>query len=176
MKGRETEMIFVTGPLFSGKQDYIMRTLGWSETDFLEKAVRDVQDLAAEAAEAVEIVEAVGAVEIAEAAEAVGAAEAAGAVEIAEATGAVGASPSPLDALQEKLESLADRLSQKEVVIATETGCGVIPIDPRERRNREAAGRLSCLLAERAQTVVRVCCGIPQVLKSSEHANRCKKM
>ena len=120
-------MIFVIGPLFSGKQDYIMQALGWSETDFLEKAVRDVQNLAAEAAEAVET------------------------------------SHSPLDDLQEKLRSLADRLSQKEVVIATETGCGVIPLDPRERRNREAAGRLSCLLAERAETVVRICCGIPQV-------------
>ena len=48
-------MIFVIGPLFSGKQDYIMQALGWSETDFLEKAVRDVQNLAAEAAEAVEM-------------------------------------------------------------------------------------------------------------------------
>ena len=160
-------MIFVIGPLFSGKQDYIMQALGWSETDFLEKAVRDVQNLAAEAAEAVEVEEAAGAVEIAEAAETDGAAEAAEAVEIAEAAEAVGASPSPLDDLQEKLRSLADRLSQKEVVIATETGCGVIPLDPRERRNREAAGRLSCLLAERAETVVRVCCGIPQVLKGS---------
>ena len=160
-------MIFVIGPLFSGKQDYIMQALGWSETDFLEKAVRDVQNLAAEAAEAVEVEEAAGAVEIAEAAETDGAAEAAEAVET---------SHSPLDDLQEKLRSLADRLSKKEVVIATETGCGVIPLDPRcgvipldprERRNREAAGRLSCLLAERAETVVRVCCGIPQVLKGS---------
>ena len=145
-------MIFVIGPLFSGKQDYIMQALGWSETDFLEKAVRDVQNLAAEAAEAVEIAEA---------------AETDGVVGAAEAAEAVGASPSPLDDLQEKLRSLADRLSQKEVVIATETGCGVIPLDSRERRNREAAGRLSCLLAERAETVVRVCCGIPQVLKGS---------
>lgn len=154
-------MIFVIGPLFSGKQDYIMQALGWSETDFLEKAVRDVQNLAAEAAEAVEVEEVAGAVEIAEAVETDGAAEA------AEAAEAVETSHSPLDDLQEKLRSLADRLSQKEVVIATETGCGVIPLDPRERRNREAAGRLSCLLAERAETVVRVCCGIPQVLKGS---------
>ena len=152
-------MIFVIGPLFSGKQDYIMQALGWSETDFLEKAVRDVQNLAAEAAEAVEVEEVAGAVEIAEAVETDGAAEA------AEAAEAVETSHSPLDDLQEKLRSLADSLSQKEVVIATETGCGVIPLDPRERRNREAAGRLSCLLAERAETVVRICCGIPQVLK-----------
>ena len=152
-------MIFVIGPLFSGKQDYIMQALGWSETDFLEKAVRDVQNLAAEAAGAVEVAEAAEAVEIAEAA------ETDGVVRAAEAAEAVETSHSPLDDLQEKLRSLADRLSQKEVVIATETGCGVIPLDPRERRNREAAGRLSCLLAERAETVVRVCCGIPQVLK-----------
>ena len=101
--------------------------------------------------------------EVAEAAETDGAAEAAEAVE---------ASHSPLDDLQEKLRSLADRLSQKEVVIATETGGGVIPLDPQERRNREAAGRLSCLLAERAETVVRVCCGIPQVLKGSGFETR----
>ena len=143
-------MIFVIGPLFSGKQDYIMQALGWSETDFLEKAVRDVQNLAAEAAEAVEVEEA---------------AETDGVVGAAEAAESVETSHSPLDDLQEKLRSLADRLSQKEVVIATETGCGVIPLDPQERRNREAAGRLSCLLAERAETVVRICCGIPQVLK-----------
>ena len=38
-------------------------------------------------------------------------------------------------------------------------------MDPAERERREAAGRLSCLLAERAETVVRVCCGLPQLLK-----------
>ena len=40
-----------------------------------------------------------------------------------------------------------------------------MPTDPEEREAREAAGRLSCLLAERADTVVRVYCGLPQVLK-----------
>ena len=38
---------------------------------------------------------------------------------------------------------------------------------PEERAAREAAGRLSCLLAERAETVVRVFCGLPAVLKGS---------
>lgn len=63
------------------------------------------------------------------------------------------------------LESLADRLAQTPVVIATEIGGGVIPVDPEERRKREAAGRLSCLLAARADTVIRVNCGIPRALK-----------
>ena len=50
-------------------------------------------------------------------------------------------------------------------MIATEIGCGIVPMDPAERERREAAGRLSCELARRAETVVRVCCGLPQLLK-----------
>ena len=63
------------------------------------------------------------------------------------------------------LKSLADELTGRRVVIATEIGGGVVPLDPAERERREAAGRLACLLAERAETVVRVCCGLPQLLK-----------
>nr|WP_326125602.1 bifunctional adenosylcobinamide kinase/adenosylcobinamide-phosphate guanylyltransferase [uncultured Oscillibacter sp.] len=63
------------------------------------------------------------------------------------------------------LNALAEALSAREIVIATEVGGGLVPTDPAERAAREAAGRLSCLLAERADTVVRVCCGLPQVLK-----------
>ena len=63
------------------------------------------------------------------------------------------------------LTALADALAARPVVIATEVGGGVVPVDPAQRAAREAAGRLSCLLAERAETVVRVCCGIPQLLK-----------
>lgn len=63
------------------------------------------------------------------------------------------------------LSALAEALSQREIVIATESGGGLVPVDPRERAAREAAGRLSCLLAQRADTVIRVCCGLPQALK-----------
>lgn len=70
-----------------------------------------------------------------------------------------------LAAEAEDLAALADRLAEKRVLIATEVGGGVVPLDPGERRAREAAGRLSCLLAERAETVVRVFCGLPRALK-----------
>lgn len=63
------------------------------------------------------------------------------------------------------LEALAAELAQHEVVIATEVGGGVVPTDPAERAAREAAGRLNCLLAKRADRVLRVFCGIPTVLK-----------
>lgn len=105
-------MIFVTGPLYAGKREYIRTALGLDEEAFAACAVWDVQDLAA-------------------------------------------GDP----------ELLAEKLSEKEVVIATEIGGGVVPIDRAERAHRESAGRLACLLASRADTVIRVCCGLPQLLK-----------
>ena len=44
---------------------------------------------------------------------------------------------------------------------------GVVPVDKNERAAREAAGRLGCLLAQRADAVVRVFCGIPVYLKGA---------
>lgn len=107
-------MIFVTGPLYAGKKEYIRGALGLSREEFAQCAVWDVQELAADAPD---------------------------------------------------LEALAQRLSRYRVVIATEVGGGVVPVDPEQRRTREAAGRLACLLAERADQVIRVCCGLPQRLK-----------
>lgn len=107
-------MIFITGPLYSGKRDYACEALGCTAEELAARAVWDVQELAARSGD---------------------------------------------------LEALAEELSRYEAVIATEVGGGVVPIDPAERSAREAAGRLSCLLARRAQRVVRVFCGLPVVLK-----------
>ena len=66
------------------------------------------------------------------------------------------------------LPALADQLAADyPVVIATEVGGGVVPVEPEIREAREAAGRLACLLADRADTVVRVFCGLPLVLKGT---------
>ena len=62
-------------------------------------------------------------------------------------------------------EKLADKLAAYDIVIATEVGGGVVPVDAGERAAREAAGRLACLLASRAQCVVQMFCGIPTILK-----------
>ena len=70
-----------------------------------------------------------------------------------------------LAAGREDLEALADELTQYEIVTASELGGGVVPVDAQARENRERAGRLACLLAARADTVIRVFCGIPKVLK-----------
>ena len=106
-------MIFVTGPLFAGKAEYIKKTLCLDDTAFAACSVRDVQEL----------------------------------VPCAE------------------LEALADELAKKRVVIATEIGGGVVPVEAEARQKREQAGRLACMLAARADTVIRVCCGLPELLK-----------
>ena len=51
------------------------------------------------------------------------------------------------------------------VVVCDEIGLGIVPMDPFERRWREETGRALCILAESAERVVRVYCGIPQVIK-----------
>ena len=84
-------MVFVTGPLCSGKRTFAQKLGG--------RQVYDVQDLAADAAD---------------------------------------------------LNRLADELADYDVVTAAEVGGGVVPIDPAARAAREAAGRLGCLLAQRA--------------------------
>ena len=92
-------MIFITGPLYSGKRTFAQKLPG--------TRLCDVQTLAADAAD---------------------------------------------------LPALADRLARDyDILIATEVGGGVVPMD--------AAERLACLLAARADCVVQMFCGIPTVLK-----------
>ncbi|MEA5049850.1 MAG: bifunctional adenosylcobinamide kinase/adenosylcobinamide-phosphate guanylyltransferase [Oscillospiraceae bacterium] len=61
--------------------------------------------------------------------------------------------------------ALLPALLEKQVVVCDEVGSGVIPAGRAEREGREAAGRLCVLLAQRAEHVVRIVCGLPAVLK-----------
>ena len=80
---------------------------------------------------------------------------------------AAGDAPAPSAAAVtfEKTVGMLGSLLVKEVVICSETGCGIVPLDKKERLAREATGRLMCALAAEADTVVRMICGIPQVIK-----------
>ena len=51
------------------------------------------------------------------------------------------------------------------ILICDEVGCGVVPVEPAQRAHREAVGRRCCRLAERAERVERIFCGLPMVLK-----------
>lgn len=52
-----------------------------------------------------------------------------------------------------------------KIIITAETGCGLVPVDKAERELREKNGRANCALAENAQSVYRVVCGIGQRIK-----------
>ncbi len=51
------------------------------------------------------------------------------------------------------------------LVVSDEVGCGIVPVDPFERRWREKVGRVCCVLAGRADEVIRMDCGCPQKIK-----------
>ena len=51
------------------------------------------------------------------------------------------------------------------MLICDEVGCGVTPLDRGEREWRELVGRICCELAEGAQAVYRVRCGLGERLK-----------
>ncbi len=51
------------------------------------------------------------------------------------------------------------------IVIADEIGGGIVPVEKQERLWREETGRALCVLAEFAETVIRVNCGIPVAIK-----------
>ncbi len=53
------------------------------------------------------------------------------------------------------------------IILCDEIGCGVIPADPFERLWREETGRICCRLAEEADVVIRMVCGLPQKLKDA---------
>lgn len=66
----------------------------------------------------------------------------------------------PLKLTMELLNSNPDA-----VIIMTEIGCGIIPIERSERIYRELVGKTGCLLAGQAEKVIRLTCGIPSVIK-----------
>ena len=71
------------------------------------------------------------------------------------------------DSSPERLGQIANELAANYdiIILYTEVGSGLVPVDEKERTAREAAGRLSILLADEADEVYRVFCGIAKKLK-----------
>lgn len=67
---------------------------------------------------------------------------------------------SPLDIFTENI----DRLKQK-IIIGTEIGCGIVPLEEKERVWRDETGRVYQLLAMKARKVERIWAGIPVTIK-----------
>ncbi len=65
--------------------------------------------------------------------------------------------------------AFAAELTEKNpdlIITVNELGCGIVPMDAFDREWREATGRISCLLAEKAERVYRVTCGIATEIKA----------
>lgn len=57
------------------------------------------------------------------------------------------------------------RLAPNTIIVCDEVGCGVVPLDKEQRAWRERVGRVSAALAEQADVVIHMVCGIPTVIK-----------
>ena len=70
-----------------------------------------------------------------------------------------------LDPLNE-VEKLFDECPDI-VIISTEIGCGIVPIEKSERIWRESVGKVCCFIAAKSQKVIRISCGIASVIKGN---------
>lgn len=65
-------------------------------------------------------------------------------------------------------ENLVEQLlivNPEIIILSDEIGCGIVPMEKKERAWRELHGRLCCQLAGQAECVVRVICGIGSRIK-----------
>lgn len=69
------------------------------------------------------------------------------------------------DPLEEAKNLLTQYDPHKLIIVSNEMGCGIVPIDPFEREYREKNGRVNCYLAEHAEQVIRVICGLGEKIK-----------
>ena len=67
--------------------------------------------------------------------------------------------------INEALLTILENNRSLQLLISDEIGYGLVPIDDFEREYREFHGRVMTELAEQADCVERVVCGIPQRIK-----------
>ena len=147
---RKSGMIFVTGPLASGKRAWVKEKLGICEENIV-RAAEILRECPAEGFLQENNVQKSQELKSSKS-------EAACVTDVQELVG-------KSSMKEEELETLAERLSEYRAVIACEVGGGVIPLDRGERIWRENAGRLACRLADRAEQVILVHCGIGICIK-----------
>lgn len=65
------------------------------------------------------------------------------------------------------LPSEMEKRNPQVVLVSTELGYGIVPVDPFDRAYREMTGRICCMVAKKATQVHRVVCGIGTVIKDA---------
>lgn len=69
-----------------------------------------------------------------------------------------------IDSLNFDLHSFVNSLKDK-IIICTELGCGVVPMQKELDDWREITGRICCEIASISDVVIRVTAGLPQIIK-----------
>ena len=72
---------------------------------------------------------------------------------------------------EEALDAFVQELFRKNpdiVIVSTELGYGIVPIDAFDRLYREKVGRILCKAVEQAEEVYRVVAGIPVCIKGEK--------
>ncbi|WP_310603340.1 bifunctional adenosylcobinamide kinase/adenosylcobinamide-phosphate guanylyltransferase [Anaerosporobacter sp.] len=67
-----------------------------------------------------------------------------------------------------ELEHITEQIVKKNpavIIVSTEIGYGIVPMDSFEREYRERTGRICCKIVEGAEEVYRVVCGIATKMK-----------
>ena len=75
--------------------------------------------------------------------------------------------------IEQQAERFAELLYEKNpdiLIVSNELGCGIVPMEKKDRLWRETCGRICTALAARADEVVRVVCGVGQKLTVQEEA------
>lgn len=130
-------MDFIIGGCYQGKQEYVKKQYGFTESDFISAADLKNNDMHGKCCLTgfhlliKNLIENEGNVE---------------------------------GNIQENITALLQK-NDIRVIISDEVGYGIVPIDASERAYREAVGRASCILARKADKVVRVVSGIGVVIK-----------
>ena len=68
-------------------------------------------------------------------------------------------------------EALLEALDSYDIIICTENGSGIVPLSADNRAWRDRTGRICSRIAEKADVVVRMVCGIPTALKGELPCN-----
>ena len=66
---------------------------------------------------------------------------------------------------KEILELWAHENEESKILIFNDVSLGIVPIEKEERIFRETTGQVGVMLAEKADSVYRVFCGIPKKIK-----------
>lgn len=76
---------------------------------------------------------------------------------------------------EQQIKWIDDLLCQctGKICICDDISCGIVPLEEEQRVWREMVGRFLCRLAQKADLVVRIQCGIGQIIKGEENENDC---